>query len=69
MRDGIHLNLLQGQTQDFHEAFYDVVGRHAQAFDSMKIASNDANILYSEPSKFSMITLGQDELKVLLSVL
>ena len=52
--------------QDFHEALY--VGRLAQAFDSIKIVSNDANILYSEPSKFSMITLGQDELKVLLSV-
>ena len=71
LRDNVHLSLLQeGQTRDFHQEFYDVVVRHAQAFDSMKASSTDADTLqlYSEPSKFSMITLGQDELGVLLSM-
>ena len=35
---------------------------------TMKVANNDPDNLYSEPSKFSMVTLGQDELKVLLPV-
>ena len=71
LRDNVHLNLLhEGQTQEFHQDFYDVVVRHAQSFDSMslRVATTDADTLYSKPSKFNMITLGQDELQVLLSM-
>jgi hypothetical protein len=71
LRDNAHLSSLlhkgQTQVQEFHQAFFDVV-RHAQLFDSMKVASTDADTSYSTPSKFNLITLGQDELQVLLSV-
>ena len=40
LRDNVHLNLLhefEGQTQEFHQAYFDVVVRCAQSFDSMKV--------------------------------
>ena len=69
-QDGMHLNLIQERkAQEFYEEFHDVIGGHARAFDSMKVASiNSANFVYSEPSKYSMVTLGQDEMQVLVSV-
>ena len=70
LRDGMHLDLLQGgKSQDLHETFYDIVGKHAQSFDSMKVTTGKScDPLYCEPSKYTMATLSQDELGVLLSV-
>ena len=60
---------MKDRHKDFIKTFYDVV-RHAQSFDSMslRVATTDADTLYSKPSKFNMTTLGQDKLQVLLSV-
>ena len=67
LRDGMHLNLLQeSNSRDLHDTFYDVVGKHALDFDSLKVTGDCSDCSYLEPPKYTMSALGKDEKQVLL---